>query len=46
MLKEPEVAEKVNGVSITQIEEFVAKPAELKVEIATEVDELKKATSK
>jgi len=46
MLKEPEVASGVEGVSINQHEEFVAKPAELKVEIATKVDKLKKATSK
>lgn len=45
MLKEPEVAKTVKGVSIGQREEFVAKPAELEVEIATQVDKLKKAAS-
>lgn len=45
MLKEPEVAKTVKGVSISQHEEFIAKPAELEVEIATQVDKLKKATS-
>ncbi len=45
MLKEPEVANTVKGVSISQHEEFVAKPAELEVEIATQVDKLKKAAS-
>jgi len=45
MLKEPEVAKTVKGVSISQHEEFVAKPAELEVEIATQVDKLKKAAA-
>jgi len=45
MLKEPDVAKTVKGVSISQREEFVAKPAELEVEIATQVDKLKKAAS-
>jgi len=45
MLKEPETAKTVKGVSISQHEEFVAKPAELEVEIATQVDKLKKAAS-
>lgn len=45
MLKEPDVAKTVKGVSITQHEEFVAKPAELEVEIATQVDKLKKAVA-
>ncbi len=45
MLKEPDVAKTVKGVSIGQHEEFVAKPAELEVEIATHVDKLKKATA-
>ena len=45
MLKEPETAKTVKGVSISQHEEFVAKPAELEVEIATLVDKLKKAAS-
>ena len=45
MLKEPDVASKVKGVSIGQREEFVAKPTELEVEIATRVDKLKKLTT-
>ena len=45
MLKEPEVAETVKGVSISQHEDFVAKPSELKVEIATRVDKLKRAAA-
>ncbi len=45
MLKEPKVAKTVKGVSIGQHEEFVAKPAELEVEIATQVDKLKKAVA-
>jgi len=45
MLKEPNVATTVKGVSISQHEEFIAKPAELEVEIATQVDKLKKAAS-
>ena len=45
MLKEPDVAKTVKGVSISQREEFVAKPAELEVEIATQVDKLKRAVA-
>ena len=45
ILKEPNVATTVKGVSISQHEEFVAKPSELEVEIATQVDKLKKAAS-
>jgi len=45
MLKEPDVAKTVKGVSIGQHEEFVAKPAELEVEIATQVDKLKKTVA-
>ncbi len=45
MLKEPDVANKVKGVSIGQREEFVAKPSVLEVEIATHVDKLKKAVT-
>lgn len=45
MLKEPDVAEAVEGVSISQHEEFVVKPAKLEVEITTRVDKLKKAMS-
>lgn len=32
MLKEPDVAETIPGVSISQVEEFVAKPIDIKVE--------------
>ncbi len=45
ILKEPELAQTVNGVSIGQREEFIAKPAELKIEIATQVDKLKKSVA-
>ncbi len=45
MLKEPETAKTVKGVSISQHEEFVAKPAVLEVEIVTQVDKLKKAVA-
>ena len=45
MLKEPDLAKTVKGVSISQREEFIAKPAELEVEIAIQVDKLKKAVS-
>jgi len=42
MLKEPELAVSVKGVSIGQYEEFMVKPAELEVEITSEVSKLKK----
>lgn len=42
MLKEPELATSVKGVSIGQQEEFMVKPAELEVEITSEVSKLKK----
>ena len=45
MLKEPDVAKTVKGVSISQHEDFVAKPSELEVEIAIQVDKLKKAVA-
>ena len=45
LLKEPDVAKTIKGVSITQHEDFVAKPSELEVEIATKVNKLKKATA-
>lgn len=45
MLKEIDVAKTVKGVSISQREEFIVKPAELEVEIATQVDKLKRAVS-
>ncbi len=43
MLKEPELAQTVKGVKISQREEFIAKPNELEVEIVTQVNKLKKA---
>jgi len=45
MLKESEVASTVKGVSVSQREEFIAKPTELEVEIATKVDKLKRAAA-
>jgi len=44
ILKEPDIAKTVKGISISQHEEFVVKPAELKIEIAIQVDKFKKAT--
>ena len=43
MLKEPELAETVRGVSITQREEFIVKPTEIEIEIVSSVEKLKKA---
>ena len=45
MLKEPETAKTVKGVSISQREEFVAKPAVLEVEIVIQVNKLKKVAA-
>ena len=45
MLKEPELAASVKGVSIGQHEEFMVKPAELEVEITSDVSKLKKVAS-
>lgn len=45
MLKEPELAASVKGVTIGQREEFVVKPAELEVEITSDVSKLKKVAS-
>ena len=45
MLKELKVAKKIKGVSITQREEFVIKPAEIEIEIATPIDKLKKVAT-
>lgn len=42
MLKEPDLAKTVKGVSISQHEDFIAKPAVLDIEIATQVDKLKR----
>ncbi|MBI5222589.1 MAG: host-nuclease inhibitor Gam family protein [Candidatus Magasanikbacteria bacterium] len=40
MLKEPETAKTVKGVSISQHEEFVAKPAELEAKLTFEAERL------
>lgn len=45
MLKEPEVAKSIKGITITQHEEFVVKPAELGVEVVTQVGKLKKVVA-
>ncbi len=44
MLAEKDVATSVDGVSITQTDEFVAAPLEVKAEISSRVDKLTKAT--
>lgn len=44
MLKEPEVAGKIKGVTIGQKEEFVVKPSEIEIEIARDTKKLQKAT--
>lgn len=46
MIKESEIAKTVKGVTISQHEEFVVKPIELEVEIASRVQKLKKKVSK
>ena len=45
MLKEQEMAKTVSGVTISQHEEFFAKPAEVELEISEEVKKLKKIIS-
>ena len=45
MLREPEIAKTVKGVSISQHEEFVAKSEQVELEIVTQVKKLKKAAS-
>ena len=45
MLKEPEIAKTVKGVTISQREEFVVKPAELEVEIVSDATKLKKVAA-
>lgn len=45
MLKEPDLAKKVKGVTISQHEEFVVKPTELKLEVVSRTDKLKKVVS-
>jgi phage host-nuclease inhibitor protein Gam len=42
MLKDPDIAKAVKGVTISQREEFIVKPAELEVEIIANVNKLKK----
>ncbi len=46
MLKEPELACSINGVSIKQKEEFIVKVAELDIEIISQPSKLKKALDK
>lgn len=45
MLKEPDVAKSVKGVTIGQYEEFMVKPAELELEITSDVSKLKKVAA-
>jgi len=45
MLKEPDIAQAIQGVSVSQREEFIVKPAELEVEITTAVKKLQKAVA-
>ena len=45
MLKEPELAQSVKGVTIKQLEYFTAKPNETAVEIAIDVNKLQKKVS-
>lgn len=45
MLKEPELAITVKGISISQREEFIVKPTELEVEIVSDIKKLKKTVS-
>ena len=43
MLKEPEVAKKISGVTISQKEEFVVKPSEIEIEISRDTKRLQKS---
>lgn len=43
MLKEPERAKEIKGVTISQKEEFVVKPSEIEIEISKDTKKLKKA---
>lgn len=45
MLKEPDLAQTIKGVSITQREEFVVKPSELEIEIVSSAKKLKRAVT-
>jgi len=45
MLKEPDVAKSVKGVTIGQHEEFMVKPAELELEITSDVSKFKKVAA-
>lgn len=42
MLKKPELASSIKGVSIVQYEEFFVKPSELEIEIKSDIEKLKK----
>lgn len=46
MLKEPEVAKKISGVTIGQKEEFVVKPSETEIEISEPTKKLQKVLPK
>lgn len=46
LLRESNVAESIKGVSISQREEFVIKPAELEIEITSQTAKLKKSLAK
>jgi len=46
MLREPEVAEQIKGVKITQKEEFVVRPSEVEIEISQDTKKLKKVLKK
>lgn len=46
MLKEPDVAAKIEGVTISQKEEFVVKPAETEIEIPKDMRKLQKVLPK
>ena len=43
MLKEPEKAKEIKGVTISQKEEFVVKPSEIEIEISKDTKKLQKA---
>ncbi len=46
MLRDPDKAETIKGVSINQHEEFVVKPDELEIEVTEKADRLKKITKR
>lgn len=45
MLREPEIAKTIKGVTISQSEQFIVKPSELEVKIISDISKLKKLTS-